>query len=135
MLAKLLAAYEQIKPLVPYPAYCVDFGVFADGKVRVIELNPFGDHTGACNFSWKKGPAERRLLTDGPLEFRLTKGIFPDARQRFLVGYWDKWMASFRCAELQKRARIRHARQALVIAAVVLGIGFAIEYSRRAIRK
>lgn len=54
LLARLQAAFEETKPLIPYASYCIDFGVLPD-RVLVIELNPFGDHTGACNFSWKKG--------------------------------------------------------------------------------
>ena len=62
--------------------YVIDFCLFGDEGVtgteedlrhiKVIEINPFYDTTGAALFSWK---AERELLENGPFEFRITSEL------------------------------------------------------------
>lgn len=54
------------------------------------------EFTGACNFSWKKGAAERKVLLEGPFEFRLSTESMEDAATRFLVSYWEHVLVSTR---------------------------------------
>ncbi len=58
----------------------IDFVVFPNPngdtntrrKVMVIELNPYGEKTGAALFSWVD---DRKILYYGPFQFRVIKDI------------------------------------------------------------
>jgi hypothetical protein len=50
--------------------YILDFAVFDDGSVLVIELNPWATTSGAALFQWS---ADRSVLMNGPMEFRIVE--------------------------------------------------------------
>ncbi|XP_065198190.1 uncharacterized protein LOC135829724 [Sycon ciliatum] len=75
-LEKSIVKYWQteIKPRIPLDSYVVDFAVLSDGRVTVVELNPFKTTTGACLFSWSH---HREILESRPFEFRIHEDIVP----------------------------------------------------------
>lgn len=87
-----------LKSRVPYESYVVDFAVL-DDKIIVIELNPFGDVSGACCFNWTKD----KLLLHGKLSdktvLRVRLTPMSDLRNRALVPVWDKYLLSKRPTE------------------------------------
>lgn len=71
--------YETVKDKLPYSSCVIDFFAgFGDdennnnneGKTRIIEVNPFHNGAGACNFSWAK---DRQVFMGGPQEWRFTE--------------------------------------------------------------
>ncbi|ETO13393.1 hypothetical protein RFI_23982 [Reticulomyxa filosa] len=58
---------SQVKEFVPFDSYVIDFLVFDDGRVAIIEFNPFYTKAGSGLFAWK---TDRELFLNGPLEFR-----------------------------------------------------------------
>jgi hypothetical protein len=59
-----------------FKEYIIDFA-FADGRLWVIELNPFLPSTDAALFSWK---SELSILTLGPFQFRVQTKIAVGAK-------------------------------------------------------
>ncbi len=86
---------SQVRERIPYASYVVDFAVL-DDRIYVIELNPFGDVSGACLFSWKHD----NLLLHGILTkkcvLRVRMSPMPDIRNRALVPVWDKYLIAKR---------------------------------------
>jgi len=66
---------DKLEEIYPKGGYVIDFAVLRDRKVLVIEVNPFAETTDGGLFSWKK---ERKILEEGPFEFRLTGEVFKD---------------------------------------------------------
>eukprot|EP01125_Pyxidicula_operculata_P018584 TRINITY_DN6611_c0_g1_i1.p1 TRINITY_DN6611_c0_g1~~TRINITY_DN6611_c0_g1_i1.p1 ORF type:complete len:302 (+),score=71.44 TRINITY_DN6611_c0_g1_i1:97-1002(+) len=60
--------FEKIKDKVKLDNYICDFGISSDGKVYIIELNPWLETTDSCLFNWIK---DDKLLKNGPLELRV----------------------------------------------------------------
>jgi len=54
--------------LIPLDSYVLDFGL-VDNKIYVIELNPFGETSGAAPFNWND-PTDRKILLEGPYSTR-----------------------------------------------------------------
>lgn len=83
-IATLLRVFyeEKIRPLISdvYTDCVVDFTVTSDGKVYVIEINPFLSTTDGALFSWEK---ERKVLKEGPFEMRVTEKPRPGASVQF----------------------------------------------------
>jgi hypothetical protein len=82
---------EQLSKRVPYESYVVDFAVVG-GKVIVIELNPFGDVSGACLFDWKEDADLLHGRLSGRPVLRVRLGPMPNARDRALVPLWDRYI-------------------------------------------
>jgi len=88
---KIKELYDEVKDLIPHQSYVIDFCILED-KVMIIEINPFHYSTGAPNFGWTKGSPERKTLTNGPFEFRLTEKPFKDAKLLYMMPYWIKYV-------------------------------------------
>lgn len=93
-----------VKNRVPYSNYVIDFAVL-DDRIYVIELNPFGDVSGACCFNWTKDGLllHGQLCDKTVLRVRLTP--LPDVRNRALVPVWDKYLLSKREGGKQRGKR------------------------------
>jgi len=61
---------EKIKSLIPLASYIIDFGITKEGKLVVIELNPFHVGTGGKLFHWID---DLKILKEGPFEARMTE--------------------------------------------------------------
>jgi len=59
-----------LKKTIPLESYIIDFGVLDDGRIMVIELNPFSIATDPALFSWKE---EKETLEKGPFISRKTE--------------------------------------------------------------
>eukprot|EP00026_Physarum_polycephalum_P011726 Phypoly_transcript_11967.p1 GENE.Phypoly_transcript_11967~~Phypoly_transcript_11967.p1 ORF type:complete len:362 (+),score=58.85 Phypoly_transcript_11967:36-1088(+) len=60
--------YSHIQSLLPFDSYIIDFVVFKNNDVMIVELNPYSVTTGACLFDWQKDKAQ---LENGPFELRV----------------------------------------------------------------
>lgn len=69
-----------VRAKVEAPSYVVDFAVLTDGRVCVVELNPFAKTTGGALFSWK---GDEAVLHNGPFEFRVHEKPVSDMEEFF----------------------------------------------------
>ncbi|KAF0971912.1 hypothetical protein FDP41_009608 [Naegleria fowleri] len=58
---------------IPMKDYICDFAISSDGKVYVVELNPFSSTTDACLFSWSKDSSILNGLNGVSIEMRVKK--------------------------------------------------------------
>lgn len=87
--------FAKIKDLIPHHSYVIDFILFPDGEIKVIELNPFGEMTGAGMFSWED---DYEKIINGPFEFRIRK----EPKLTVHVPYpWEKYFETFKPKECQ----------------------------------
>ncbi len=90
--------YSQVRHRVPYDSYVIDLAVVGS-KVWVIELNPFGDVSGACLFDWREdADVLHGRLSDRPT-LRVRLKPMEGGRDRALVPVWDKYLAAKRKPE------------------------------------
>jgi hypothetical protein len=54
---KVKSFHKSVKKLLSFSSYIFDVVVYDDKSIKVVELNPFGQHTGAALFSWKHDEA------------------------------------------------------------------------------
>eukprot|EP01112_Ceratiomyxa_fruticulosa_P014394 TRINITY_DN4118_c0_g1_i2.p1 TRINITY_DN4118_c0_g1~~TRINITY_DN4118_c0_g1_i2.p1 ORF type:complete len:364 (+),score=76.04 TRINITY_DN4118_c0_g1_i2:384-1475(+) len=88
-----------VKDRLQLESYVIDFYVHFDhahpnGKVYIVELNPFHAHTSACLFSWKH---DRETILNGPFQMRINehppteKGyLLPPSWEKFAVQYYSQ---------------------------------------------
>jgi len=69
---KRIAEYydKAANPLINLDSYIIDFVVFDDMSIKIVELNPFSRTTGPCLFDWQ---ADKDLLENGPLSMRVVQ--------------------------------------------------------------
>jgi len=72
---KIQRLFTEISPLLPQKSYIVDFAVLpTDGRVIVVELNPFHANTHGCLFGWGR---DRDIIFNGNssdnVEFRIVE--------------------------------------------------------------
>lgn len=85
--------WETVKQLIPHESYVIDFAILSDGSIKVIEINPFHYSTGAPFFTWKKGSEGRKVLLNGPFEFRFRQSPATDEdKEKYLVGCYEQKM-------------------------------------------
>ena len=93
--------YEECAERIPYDNFVIDFAI-AQEKIYVVELNPFGNVSGACLLDWNK---DKDLLygkkENCVLEVR--NSYMVDMRKRALVDYWDKWLQERREREKERK--------------------------------
>jgi len=65
---KIEAFYDQVKDIIPQELCVMDVLILPDDEIKIIELNPFYNDTGACLFSWIE---DKDILRNGPLEIRV----------------------------------------------------------------
>jgi len=63
--------FELLKDRIKLSNYICDFGV-VNGRVYIIELNPWLETTDSCLFSWFK---DKKILTEGPFEYRINTRV------------------------------------------------------------
>jgi len=84
--------YEKVKDLIPQELCVMDVLILPDGNIKIIELNPFYNDTGACLFSWIE---EKELLRNGPLEIRVVTEA-PEDCYINLDQQWRPFLEDFR---------------------------------------
>src|SRR5690349_14449650 len=69
-----------------YLLYCIAFklDIISDSKVH-----PHHNFKSICR---KKGSKDREILVNGPFDFRITEGPWPDAKERYLTPQWIKYI-------------------------------------------
>jgi hypothetical protein len=83
--------FEKICNTLPHQHYLIDFIIFSETEIKVIELNPFTTFAGSGLFHWindieqiKNGPFEMRIRTE------------PDPELTNLVDdYWVEYFNEF----------------------------------------
>ena len=86
---------SNVSSLLPYSSCVIDF--YASDPVMIIEINPFHNGAGACNFSWAK---DRDLFMNGPQEWRFTEKEEAEGNlSSLLTVQWERIIL----AELDKR--------------------------------
>jgi len=87
---KVLAFFEEIKNHITLESYICDFVILSDGQVKIVELNPFSEQTGACLFNWKK---DKEVIENGPFQFR-----YNHKANSLVLGSLMPWNAIFQKA-------------------------------------
>eukprot|EP01102_Stenamoeba_stenopodia_P011683 TRINITY_DN3610_c0_g1_i1.p1 TRINITY_DN3610_c0_g1~~TRINITY_DN3610_c0_g1_i1.p1 ORF type:complete len:320 (+),score=67.86 TRINITY_DN3610_c0_g1_i1:55-1014(+) len=77
--------HNKVKDVIPMSAYIVDFCVIDDNEIKIVELNPFTEHTGSGLFSWKD---DETIIKEGPFECRIRKAPLPDKTLSALQSNW-----------------------------------------------
>jgi len=67
---KVLEFFEKVKDSIELESYIIDFVMFHDGEIKIVELNPFSRSTGSCLFDWIK---DKELIENGPFQFRIVE--------------------------------------------------------------
>ena len=92
VLDDIVGFYEKkIKDYIELDSFVMDF-LYDDGRVYIIELNPFYAQTGAGLFSWKK---DRDLFMNGPLEFRVRTKM-DDKIETYFAPKWKKSLDEYK---------------------------------------
>jgi hypothetical protein len=76
---------ETAAKLIDMENYCIDFAITKEGKVMIIEINPYHFSTGAPFFGWTKGSEGRKILLHGPFTFRIRDEPQDDVKDRYLA--------------------------------------------------
>jgi len=58
---------KEVKDNIALSSYVIDFCI-VDGKVMIVDLNPFHANTGGGLFTWRE---DRNLILNGPFSFRI----------------------------------------------------------------
>eukprot|EP01130_Rhizamoeba_saxonica_P002727 TRINITY_DN1248_c0_g1_i4.p1 TRINITY_DN1248_c0_g1~~TRINITY_DN1248_c0_g1_i4.p1 ORF type:complete len:193 (+),score=46.73 TRINITY_DN1248_c0_g1_i4:529-1107(+) len=83
--------WEMIRDLIPHESYVIDFAILEDGSLKVIEINPFHYSTGAPFFGWKKDSEDRKILMEGPFEFRIGTEKPVGMKDQYMASCWIKY--------------------------------------------
>jgi hypothetical protein len=89
LLASLVHKFEEVKHRVPLENYILDFGISTDGKVHIIELNPFTTTTDSCLFSWTSD--KRVLFGEEPLQMRIREREMKNLKQ-CIIAPWKEYL-------------------------------------------
>jgi hypothetical protein len=101
--------FKRVKKHIKHESFIFDVVVFHDMTIKIVELNPFGEHTGVAMFSWKedadviKGPNQKEsplvslmvvsslfhFPAGGPFEFRIRTEPAPEAHLKAILGTWS----------------------------------------------
>eukprot|EP00026_Physarum_polycephalum_P012610 Phypoly_transcript_12934.p1 GENE.Phypoly_transcript_12934~~Phypoly_transcript_12934.p1 ORF type:complete len:362 (+),score=26.76 Phypoly_transcript_12934:54-1088(+) len=83
---KIVDFWDSIKNRIQLDDYVIDFCILDDGRVFIVELNPFHAHTSACMFTWKE---DREIILHGPFTFRYE--IAPPSNPLSVIPpYWGR---------------------------------------------
>jgi len=80
----VLIFFEEVKPMIQLESYIIDFVMFFDGTIKIVELNPFSKSTGPCLFNWV---SDKTVIESGPFEFR----VLEEPNQKHAAGYLMPW--------------------------------------------
>jgi len=87
---RIQSYFDEVVPLIPHDNYVIDFILFDDGDIRVIELNPFYIGAGTGLFSWREN---RELFMNGPFEMRVSTHIpTEEDASSFIVPMWLRFL-------------------------------------------
>jgi len=86
--------FDEVVQLLPHENYIIDFILFKDGEIKVIELNPFHIGAGPGLFTWREN---RELFMNGPFELRVYNEIPTEENlNSIILPSWIRFINPFR---------------------------------------